>query len=62
MEAHQWRAVTVLLPDHKRNVFAQVVGGAEGDNLGLLAGAYRQMGARGDGQMPGVFPLGEVAA
>ena len=52
MEADERRAVGGLPADDQRDVFAQVVGAAEGDDLGLFVGGERQARARGDLQGP----------
>ena len=38
MQPHQRRMVGRLLADHQRNVFAHVIGAAEGDDLGIFTG------------------------
>jgi hypothetical protein len=53
-------AVRALLADHQRDMLAQIVGRAEGNDLGFLGGRYWQPGAGGDREMAGVLPFRQI--
>jgi hypothetical protein len=62
MEADQRRAVAALLADDQRDMLAQIVDAAEGDDLGVVAGRDGQPRPAGDGEVAVFFQSARSSA